>query len=141
MKASHVAAMIPPNLVDRVTLVLPWPPSMNRYWRSITIKGQARVVLSADGREYRESVIGAVVAQRSPRVTGRVAVRVAAWVPDRRPRDLDNMFKAILDSLTHAGVIEDDSFIDTLAIRRRTVKPGGEVVVRIRRIDPQGELF
>jgi Holliday junction resolvase RusA-like endonuclease len=46
----------------------------------------------------------------------RVVVEV--YVPDRRKRDLDNLHKGILDSLTHAGVWGDDSQIDDLRIYR-----------------------
>ena len=32
--------------------------------------------------------------------------------PDRRRRDLDNLYKCLFDALGHAGVYEDDSQID-----------------------------
>ncbi len=131
------------SLVDSCTLVLPWPPSVNRYWRSLVIKGQVRVLLSSDGRSYRDSVAARVVKQGNPHVSGRLLVRVEAWPPDRRARDLDNLFKGSLDSLAHAGVIENDANIDALSIKRRAVKPDGELVVRIRRfgVNFAGELF
>jgi Holliday junction resolvase RusA-like endonuclease len=37
-----------------------------------------------------------------------------------------------VDSLTYAGVWEDDGQIDDLRIIRREVCPGGKVVVRVR---------
>ena len=40
-----------------------------------------------------------------------------AWY-SRRRRDLDNILKSLLDSLTHAGVWEDDSQITDLRIRK-----------------------
>jgi crossover junction endodeoxyribonuclease RusA len=60
---------------------------------------------------------------------GRLAVEIEAHVPDKRKRDLDNLFKAVLDSLTHAGVWADDSQIDALRIVRKPV--GGMIKVRI----------
>jgi crossover junction endodeoxyribonuclease RusA len=43
-------------------------------------------------------------------------VEIQAFRPDRRRRDLDNLLKAILDSLTHAGVMQDDALIEDLRI-------------------------
>jgi len=52
--------------------------------------------------------------------------------PDRRRRDLDNAMKALLDSLEHAGVYDDDSQIDDLRIVRGGIVPGGACVIEIR---------
>ena len=60
---------------------------------------------------------------------GRISVRVDAAPPDRRVRDLDNISKALLDALTHAGVWRDDSQIDDLRIVRCDPERGGCVVV------------
>jgi crossover junction endodeoxyribonuclease RusA len=54
-----------------------------------------------------------------------------AFPPDRRRRDLDNLPKAVLDSLAHAGVYEDDSQIDLLIIRRCDPIKGGKLKIRI----------
>ena len=39
-----------------------------------------------------------------------------AFRPDRRRRDLDNLLKALLDSMTHAGVMQDDALIEDLRV-------------------------
>ena len=49
---------------------------------------------------------------------GNIAVEIEAFMPDRRKRDLDNILKALLDALTHAGVWADDSQIVDLRIRK-----------------------
>jgi crossover junction endodeoxyribonuclease RusA len=49
---------------------------------------------------------------------GRVGVRIVAYQPDHRRRDLDNMLKAPLDALQSAGVFENDGDIDDLHILR-----------------------
>jgi len=59
-------------------------------------------------------------------------VRIDAYPPDKRRRDLDNIQKALLDALVHADVIEDDSLIDALSIQRHEAKEEGEVIVRIQ---------
>lgn len=118
-----------------VVLTLPFPPSINTYWRHIA-KGKlaGRVLLSEKGREYRTEATGAMLSQlgRMPKLAGRLAVTLAVNPPDRRRRDLDNMPKALLDALTHAQVILDDSQIDDLHIVRGAPTPGGCVVVSIR---------
>lgn len=125
---------------------LPWPPSVNTYWRSI-MKGPlaGRVLLSEKGREYRKRVAEQVLLQRVPRLEGKLAVWIHAMPPDRRARDLDNLPKGVLDSLVHAGVIRDDCDIDDLRITRFGVTAGGELQVQIAEIlgeaTQSGELF
>ena len=64
-------------------------------------------------------------------LAGRLAVSMVACPPDRRARDLDNVLKATLDALTHAGVWLDDSQIDLLSVERAQVVKGGELRVTI----------
>lgn len=108
-----------------IEFILPWPPSTNRLWRNVGSK----TLLSAEGREYRKQVALSILEQRVPciRMNGSVHVTIVAFPPDKRRRDLDNLQKAALDSLTHCGVIEDDSFIDKLEILRGPVKQNGEL--------------
>lgn len=126
------------------TIRLPWPPSTNRIWRNIVIKGAARTLLSREGREYREAVAD-VVLQTWGRLTGtreRLRVTVLACPPDRRKRDLSNCLKAFEDALTHANVWADDSQIDDLRIIRGRVESPGWLDVTIERIESrQGVLL
>ena len=47
--------------------------------------------------------------QTGPRkITGGFKMTVRFVKPDARHRDLDNLLKAVLDCLQHAGVIEND---------------------------------
>lgn len=121
----------------QIVLSLPWAPSVNGYWRSIMSGPMAgRVLISERGRAYRKAVADAVTAQRVPTrlLTGKLAVEIHAMPPDRRARDLDNLLKGLLDALHHAGVIEDDSEIDDLRIRRFAIRSGGELQIRISEI-------
>jgi hypothetical protein len=63
--------------------------------------------------------------------TSTLSVRLLAYPPDRRIRDLDNLPKGVLDALTHAGVWGDDSQIDDLRIVRGSVTPGGRMEISI----------
>ena len=47
---------------------------------------------------------------------GKIKLTIEAWRPDNRKRDLDNLLKAPLDALTHAGVYEYDQLIVDLRI-------------------------
>ncbi len=118
-------------------ITLPWPPSVNTYWRSI-MKGPlaGRVLLSEKGRDYRKAVAAAVFAQQIPvnGLTGKLAVWIHCMPPDRRARDLDNLPKGVLDSLHHAGVIRDDCDIDDLRITRFAIRPGGQLQIQISEI-------
>ncbi len=109
------------------TITLPWPPSVNHYWRT----WRGRMLISRQGRAYREQV-GAIL--RAAGVTpqsGRLAVHVELYPPDRRKRDVDNTFKAIGDSLQHGGAFQDDSQIVWLLLEKAEVVDSGRVIVRI----------
>ena len=107
---------------------LPWPPSMNHYWRYVG----PRTLISREGRLFRERVCTMLAGDgRRPPNNGRIALCMDAFPPDNRRRDLDNLQKPLLDALEHAGVYEDDSQIDLLITRRMKTVPGGRVVVRI----------
>lgn len=111
-----------------IRLELPWPPSMNQMWRNVN----GRTVLCAPGRRYRKLVADVcLLARAGKQLSGRVQVDIVAYPPDRRQRDLDNMLKAPLDALTHAGVWLDDSQIDRLLIERGEVCKGGRLLVAI----------
>lgn len=115
-----------------VELTLPFPPSVNTYWRHLS-KGPlaGRTLLSEDGRKYRTAVQQAMVLNRVPGVgENRIRVDIEARMPDRRRRDLDNVPKALLDALTHAGFWADDSQIDDLRVWR-SERMGGQLVVRV----------
>jgi len=96
-----------------IELTLPWPPSVNTYWRVFN----GRAIISAKGREYRKAVADQVLIQRAAKnYVGKLQVEIQAFRPDNRRRDLDNLLKAALDGCTHAGVWQDDSNIVDLRI-------------------------
>lgn len=118
---------------NTVSISLPWPPSMNTYWRHVVIKKRVCVLLSKKGREYRTSAAGALLAQGHVmrNLEGPLAVHLVVYPPDRRKRDLDNLPKSILDALTHAAVWGDDSQVDDLRITRGHIVKGGAVAITI----------
>ena len=112
-------------------LTLPYPPSMNTYWR----KWRNRMVISDHGRRYRRDV-ALLVHQHRGRFEEpvRLGVAVDLWQPDGRRRDIDNTQKCLLDSLVSSEVIGDDSQIDELHIKRCGVdrrNPRVEVTIEV----------
>ncbi len=116
--------------VSTLTLELPYPPSINHYYRRIGI----RTLISREGRAYRERVCAILKDVVSAPMRGRLRVCIDVHPPDRRRRDLDNAMKSLLDALEHGGVYEDDSQIDHLEIRRDMVNRSGSVVVTIKEL-------
>lgn len=119
--------------MPEVVLTLPWPPSVNRYWRQLN----GRAILSADGRAYKQEVAACCIFVGAQKFEGPVAVDILAVRPDKRRRDLDNLLKAALDAMT-PWVWADDSQVVDLRIRwapeadmPKGVKPHGRLIVRV----------
>lgn len=131
-----------------IAFEMPWPPSVNTYWRHTVRGGKqpkdgsklkkafAQVYISEQGERYRTHAILTMNVQQVPRqaLKGRLAVHITAYPPDRRMRDLDNLPKGVLDALTHAGIIRDDSDIDDLHLIRGPVRPEGLLLMRVSEI-------
>jgi crossover junction endodeoxyribonuclease RusA len=114
------------------SLTLPWPPSVNHYWRHTN---NGRHYISEEGRRYRERVSGAVLWQLKQTIhDDRLRVTITAHPPDHRQRDLDNLLKSLLDALQHGGLYVNDSQIDDLRIVRGEVRKPGCVEVAVERL-------
>ncbi len=116
------------------TYELPYPPSVNHYWRRVGW----RTLISREGRRYRKEVVALLAAQRAQPLGGRLVMRVTVFPPDARRRDLDNVQKALLDALQQGEAFHDDSQIDELVIKRGAVVPDGKTIVEITEIDANG---
>lgn len=109
-----------------VRLDLPYPPSVNTYWRA---NGHRRYISPA-GVKFTEEV-SLVVKMQKPRTFGdkQVAISVMIHPRSKRKFDLDNTLKAILDALMKAGMYDDDSQIESIEIARGEHIDGGKAVV------------
>jgi crossover junction endodeoxyribonuclease RusA len=114
-------------------LELPFPPSVNSCYRSIPRGRICAVILSKDGRAYKDR-IKRMLSDNSKLLTDkRLMVSIRLFMPDRRKRDIDNYNKILLDSLT--GIVwKDDSQIDILTISRDEIIKGGKAVINIREL-------
>ncbi|EEM8025485.1 RusA family crossover junction endodeoxyribonuclease [Salmonella enterica] len=120
-------------------LILPFPPSVNTYWRAPN-KGPlaGRHLISAVGRKYQSAACVAIIEQlrRLPKPTStHAAVEIILYPPDKRIRDLDNYNKALFDALTYAGVWEDDSQVKRMLVEWEPVFPKGKVEITITKLE------
>lgn len=147
-----------------IELVLPYPISANRYWRTYMPKGFKAPVttLSKEAKEYKAQVrVLAKAAGINSPLSGRVAVSYVLF--PQRPQDyakrmrvdpegwddtvqcidLDNAQKVLMDSLKGV-VIDDDKWVRRIEAER--AEPDGEarIVVRVWPLcpsSPQANLF
>lgn len=121
-------------------LILPFPPSVNAYWRSPNsgpLKG--RTLISQKGRQYQSAACAAIIEQlrRLPKPSSSpAAVEILLCPPDSRRRDIDNYNKALFDALTQAGIWEDDSQVQRMLVEWGPKTPGGRVEITITRYVP-----
>lgn len=111
-------------------LDLPFPPSVNHYWRHVG----ARTLISRGGRAFRTAVCALLAARNVQPLDGPLAVQIEVFPPDRRRRDLDNCLKSLLDALQHGGAYGDDSQIVRLTIEKGDPLDGGKTLVQIRKV-------
>ncbi|QRV71479.1 RusA family crossover junction endodeoxyribonuclease [Methylophilales phage MEP301] len=111
-----------------IRLELPYPPSVNSYWRA---NGHRRYI-SKEGVEFTKAV-DLVVKQSNAKSfeEKKVAVSVMIHPRSKRKFDLDNTLKAILDALMKAGMYNDDSQIEYIEIARGEAVDGGKAVVHL----------
>ncbi|MBW6086254.1 RusA family crossover junction endodeoxyribonuclease [Escherichia coli] len=120
-------------------LILPFPPSVNTYWRHPN-KGAfaGKSLISEAGRKFQSAACAAIIEQlrRLPKPTSAPAsVEIVLFPPDNRIRDLDNYNKALFDALTHAGVWEDDSQVKRMLVEWGPVIPKGKVEITISKYE------
>ena len=122
---------------------LPYPPSVNHYWRRVG----ARTLISRQGRAFRETVCSLLALRRLHPLDGWLKVHLQIYPPDRRRRDVDNIQKPVLDALQHAGVYHDDFQIVSLITDRMQPVQDGRLEVSITQVtdnqlhaDPDPEL-
>lgn len=102
-----------------IELELPWPPTINTYWR----RSGYHIHVSQKGIAYQKSVYYLCHPYRQYFTKQeRLSLKIYAYPPDKRRRDIDNITKVLIDSLQKAMVFEDDEQIDELYLVRRIDK-------------------
>jgi crossover junction endodeoxyribonuclease RusA len=115
-----------------IILNLPYPPSINSYWRA---NGHRRFI-SKEGVLFREKVAKYMYDYKVPRLGGsvRLQMEIVLYPKDRRLQDIDNRVKALWDAL-EGWVYEDDAQIDVLIVKRGEIRKGGGCLVMIEELD------
>ncbi|MDB9568225.1 RusA family crossover junction endodeoxyribonuclease [Providencia rettgeri] len=116
---------------NSISLILPFPPSVNACWRNIN----GKTLISAKGRAFRASAIAAIYTQLRPRprvITENVSVIVKMFPPTYHRRDIDNYLKAPFDAITHANIWKDDEQVKHVDITWCEVVKGGRFEIEIR---------
>lgn len=113
-----------------IEVELPFPPSVNHYYRRVG----SRTLISREGRRFRERVCAILAGLGIGSLGGSLHLEIEIYPPDRQRRDIDNVQKALLDTLQHGGLYADDSQIKKLNIEMRGPVRGGRTLVRLEEI-------
>jgi crossover junction endodeoxyribonuclease RusA len=105
-----------------IRIILPFPPSVNRLWRASKTGGVYKSDKYATWSTHAKWSVREQV--RSKKLEGPFKLTILAVRPDKRRRDLDNLFKATLDCLQAAGVVADDC--NAVWLEARWVEKGPE---------------
>lgn len=114
---------------EKVILELPWPPSVNHYYRHVG----PRVLISKEGRLYRDAVATRIRSSGIKKFDGDVELSIQLYPPDNRRRDVDNVLKCVMDTLTIGGLYADDSQVKQLQIvKLEPMPPEGLAVLMVK---------
>lgn len=87
---------------------LPFPPSVNSYWRSLNKEtARSKLLVSEAGRSLKHVMGAAVIEQLkvAPKPSALPAeVATILYPSDYRRRDLDDYNKTPFDAFTYAGI-------------------------------------
>ena len=146
-----------------ITLVLPYPLSVNRYWMPVKMKTHLAVLPTKEGKAYRAQAQAMCRAQGVTQpIKGRVQVDVklypkrpldwqarqrklgADWDDGVMCIDLDNANKVLLDSLKGIAIVDDNWQVRRLTSERMEPDGDARVIVTITALgvgQPQAQLF
>ena len=116
-----------PKEVTQITLTLPFPPSVNRLWKTKKNGGMYR---SAEYKAWRQHALWAIQSRtKGDHIKGPYKLEIMAVRPDKRRRDIGNLEKAVSDILQAANVIEDDCLCEDQHLRWVAAGPECSVIV------------
>jgi len=109
-RIEKMTTLSPDPTLSLWSVTLPIPPSQNKLWIPVAIRGRSRLVTSPEYKVWRNS-LNLVEFKTAPIFFEPVAV-VIDLIPGKdlcANSDIDNFFKAPIDALVRHGVIVDDS--------------------------------
>jgi crossover junction endodeoxyribonuclease RusA len=112
---------------DAYKISVPWPPTINTYWRHAISRNRVVVYRTPQAKNYIAEVVWRVKQNPAAMFNEWVAVTLHMFPPDARRRDIDNPLKVLIDALTQAGLWKDDYQIRALSARRFEKQDQGRV--------------
>lgn len=97
--------------VRSVVLTLPFPPSVNNLFFNVAGRGRVPTPRYA---EWLNEAAWIIAEARPGRVGGRFEAHLLVGRPDNRRRDLDNLFKPVLDCAVKNRLVTDDSLAEKI---------------------------
>lgn len=115
--------------MKQIILTLPYPPTVNTYWR----RAGHRTIISDRGRAYTRAVSDCLwlAGVKEGFGSADLAAMITVYPPDKRRRDIDNVLKAVFDSLQKAGLFDDDSQIVKLFVEKGEQVPAGVLKIKL----------
>ena len=113
--------------MSELQLVIPLVPPSGNHYKGITKTG--RTYVKKEAKVFFSAVAAIVAGRKIEAKAWTVGIRV--WLGPKQRGDADNFNKVVLDSLVHAGVINDARVYDgSYSKRRSRSNPRTEIVVR-----------
>ena len=160
---SAIPQGLDPSIIERrKTLVLPYPPSANRYWRHVMMRGRPVTLVSREAKGYREEVVHRAMLAGCKPIDGRVLlhiqliparpkdwakrsqVRPDDWDDTVQCMDLGNCEKVLSDALNGIAWHDDKQIFRMVKERMAPDEFGARVVVTFAPLvieRTQGELL
>ena len=121
---------------DVLTIDVPWPPSINRYWRV----WKNRIIISKEGKDYKAHMRKFLHLQLMKETLplfpqpAKLECQIIAYPPDLRKRDSDNISKVLLDSLNKI-IWDDDVQLYRIIVEKVYSEEKGYCLVKVKEID------
>ena len=117
-------------------ITLPYPPSVNRYWRNF----RGRMVISAEGREFKIAAGWLCKSVYHKPMDGDVQLTMTlhpklttTGKASKTVMDLDNSLKCVCDCMNGIAYVDDSQIVRIVAEIGQAIKGGG-VSVEVNQI-------
>ena len=112
------------------------PTSLNAYYRH---RGN-RTYITKEGKAFKKAFQAQVKNQGGFCFCGPIEVYIWVTVPNRKAHDLDNFFKALLDSL-ESWVFTNDQYIVKLVAEKDCIKDQRQTEIVVKAAKGKTHLF
>lgn len=99
-----------------ISLLLPYPPTANKYWRSIISKGRVMVLVSSKAKHYKRAIAIIAKARVKTPLVGSLVITLKLYRP-RKIGDLSNLIKVLEDALQGVCYEDDNQIVEIHAYR------------------------